>query len=1709
MLKRLIIAVFGIGLIIVLSSTAFAGPGTPGQPGNDNAPDLHKPSAPLYGTPVSSARPAEPSFKKPASAKKVLPPGTQDPGTPSLIYFCDVQDYSGAIAYYWTIPDAFGDDLFNTRFTVEDGFNCTLKVAHFLMYEPVTTGTPGMRAYLWADDGFGFPGAVLDSVDFTNGDIVAAYAPAGNLSYLSADFSAAGWVFSDGDEYHYGWTVLGGAGDTLANISDDGYGPYAGEARSSEYSGGLWGTMLSDWGGGIEDYTFVILSERCCSEIPFSDCYVQSYWQNIAFFWRSPHQTYGFNEYASRFDVTGPETLQSVSFYIYNSTASGGDPVGNQDIYVKIYDDDGANLPGTLITSATVTAGSYSFFPSLTTVVFAPQMVTNTFHVSLSTNGTWDGAAGLGPGDTFESFLSSDGTDLTGRSSYLWTGVWYSALDLYGTDYAFLIDVYTCKDEFSDCSVQNWTGGIVDDSRAIPDGNPALLWAQKFFNTPGGAECELRKLKLHFVRLAADITAGRDSMYTYPTDIQIKTDNAGYPNGALLHQVTLTPADYAAAGFTGPAYTGDFYISLDLTVSIPTQFWVVVDPQAPSRPFGIRHASNLFAGGGGNVDGMATLYGVDSMYYTVFEFFGTPDDGALDIEAQVCCVPFTGADCNPPDDNWSSRGHDLARTGRSQLAIGDAWCDLNVDWFADDTDPAATAQTMGPIIHDGRVYQVLETGAVGSRIRVFDLYDGTPIGTITGAALGNFVENDPVLVGSKLYIAGGDNRIVSRWDISGPGVPGAPDWTTTIAAAAGPLRRCQLLMVDVGGTLVLSGGSQLGRAFALTEATGVLYPGWATNPITLDAGQLVQTSATDGSQLFFGTRQAGLDGDVWSINPATGAMNWKLSTSGGRQGNAVWPGAGDPVLTEGFPSMSTDAGVLYVNSNCQTSNADGVFYRLNAGTGALLSATKAHATVFANPIIDINLIYQQGTTRFSSGGPYDGDMVAYSKTTGAAVWESEDYIEHGVLNGTLRRYFNNGLLTCEPEPDPDIIVNADERGFLHFWNSITGEEFFRRRWDFGIGAASIAGGTAIGTDTSGTIHVLSGSSRGALVSLAKGADRPRLEIQDIDPNIGVEFSVSVSEIYSAPNIIVNTGCADLTFTAVNVDTATFGPSDPGLSPFVPVRPELLSTAALLADEMAINAAQFKFKETVSDENIVAVNMVTTDEQSLRNERNYRAALVLPAYLNGVLSPFTGQVVAAGDSIDLDLDVNPSLINRGPQTFYIELQTDDPDYFVNGGSVALPNDYPELVVTLVGGCLGDTTYLHFGIGGDDFAPIANTVRLADSDWSPTGTEYNGEGGYIFQGTYDFGVSTERIAMNVKNWFGQPEENSWVSVQADPNYCNNDCKPALITGVALGSLWNGASYDPIVGNMVCKSWVDSVQDFGLGVLANWNWRNYGAPFSDSLSMGVIANTRSIGVEGVPEFENFFVEIFEITNRSAVNGIPGWKFGSHIDYDASRFVLGGSHDSLIYDQGSSATWTTSSVNPAADYAFGQVKLPFGCGHTPMVNGMALDSDQGQFESDPTIGRGDPFWDSCYFYLSLPQGTERAHSINGAAQDEQSHSTLVWHDFAPSETITFAAVSFGFDAGVTDPWADGGGGEISALANFANKWVGFGRGDVNDDNAINLGDIMTLADIVGGSVPGAIPFAHLGDVDADGDVDNADLNYLINYYFGCGPCPVGAWMF
>ncbi len=1679
MLNRLIIAVFGLSLVFALGSVALAGPGDLTSSGLEERVTF-LPNAPKQiDAAAMDVRPVQPSFKKPASALRALPFDAGTPALPSQSYFCDMQAYAGPQAFYWTIPDDFGDDLFNTRFTVEDNFECTLKVGWILSYAPQMTGSPDMRVYLWDDDGFGFPGSVLDSVDIPFATLDAA-----GYGYVAADFSAAGWVFADGDEYHYGVTPIGGPGDGIAIISDDADGAFAGEERSSEFWNGAWGTMLNDWG---VDYTFDIISERCCEELDFSDCYSQQYAETINLFWRAPHQTYGDSAYAMRFDVGGPETLSSVDIWIYDP---GDGSFGDDDVYITVYDDDGG-LPGAQIAQDTLPAGSYAAFPTWTNIPFAPLVLEGTFHVAFSSSGTF--------GNSWEQLLSSNGDDGVGRSSSNWGpgfDFWVSMLSGWGVDYNFIIQANLCRDQFADCQIQDYGAPYFNSVYSLPDANPIIAFAQKFTAAHGG-QCQLREATICFYRHPVDVD--RPDQYTFNTNINIYADDGGAP-GALMHQVTLTPADYAAAGYTGPDFFGAFYITLPFELDVPSPFWIGQESLSPTTEEGIRACLTTIGGSGFN-DGLAALFGGN--WLDIATIFGWAEDAAMVLSAEVCCVPFTGADCSPPD-LWTTQSRDFGRTGASNVPLDDAWCDLTTSWLYE--TPANTIPFMSPIVHDGRVYiSTSATGGDASTIEVLDLISGAHLYSIDDPDLGNSVFNDPTIYNGILYISGGTNFTITGWDISSTTTPATKVMSRTFSGAGttGPLRFANIIVIDIGGTEVLFAGSEIGRVVAIEAATGLDYGGWSVNPLTLAGGQLIGGSASDGSSLYYTASLLGLDGDVFSVDAASGTINWRLSEEGGLQGAAFHEGESGTLVSEGFTNVSYENGKLFVGSRMTGDKPrDGMYYTLDAATGALINAIATNGFLFSNPIVDINLVYCQTNAQWSPA-LYGTPMFAASKSTGGVAWSAET----PYANEDAGRYLGNGVRSCEPEDGPypeDIIVNTDEEGAINFWNSVTGEQIFRRRWDFGQDISDGAAAT-LATDSEGATHVLVTNGFGAVVDLVKGADRPRLEIQGYNLSFPVDFSVDLSVIVTVADALVNTGCADLTFNNVNTSDVSNGSSDPNIVSIDVIRPEILDRSTNLADKLAATGRFFMNAQRINIVNYAdELSLVRVRELDQNNERFIsRSATSSHPYLNGVTQPISGDVLAAGESLDILIDVNPSEILRGPQTFYIELDTDDPDFFVNAGSASLPSPFPEISVTLVGGCLLDTTYLEFGAGGLNIQVVTNTGRLGTGEDPIPGFLIDDEAGIYYQGTYVFGVSTERIAMSTQDWTGGGgEDNAWKSIQADPNWKDNTCKPALISPptITLGYIWDATEgeYVEIDGHAVYVSWIDSVQDFSLGAgLAAWNWRNFDAAFNDSLTMGVAANTSTYGVLNVPELANLTVEVFEITERNG-NPIPDWKFGSFHDYDIV-FILTGIEDTSLIDQSISTAWCTDALL-SSDVAWGQIKLPFGCGHEPLKNAYAVDETQGQFS---TAGRGNPYWDSAYYYMSLPAG-DHGHTVTGSP-DQAQHFTLVEHDFAPNETITFAIANFGFNSGLATV-ADGSA--LAPTAHLVNKWLGFGRGDVDNDNIITIADIMTVVGIVSGSVLGAIPFEHLADVDADGDVDIDDIDYLVDYYFNNGPCPEGDWI-
>ncbi|MBU8934050.1 MAG: PQQ-binding-like beta-propeller repeat protein [candidate division Zixibacteria bacterium] len=1650
MLRRLIIAVFVLGLVIGLSSTAISDV----SKGELNPVIKIDASNPRFNA-IVDGRPEQPAFKKPESALRKVEPGLSMPGTPYLS-FCDVQDYtSGAPYYYWPIPDAYGDDLFNMRFTTEDGYDCTLYFAHLLMYGSVMTGTPDLRVYLWDDNGFGFPGNKLDSVD-----ILYALLPTSGLGYASADFTAGGWMFGDGDEYHYGWTTLqSGPGDTLAIISDQAEGPYAGEERASEYIGGVWGTMLNDWG---LDVSFFILSERCCNEIPYSVCTWHSYYAGAAYIWAAPHDVYGDEAYSMRFGVSTPETLVQVDLMVYDA---GNGTFGNDDVIVTIWGDD-AGLPDAAnppIYQVTVPAGTYPAFPTWTSVPFGG-MINGDFHVAFSTSATVD----------LEYCLSDDGTAGVGRSASYWAGgPWVDMLNGWGLDCNFMFEPYTCRDEFETCS-DHWCYTSVDYFWRLPDAYGDFGHAQRFSSV--GSQCRVQEVAI------ALYDNGTPTAYTTSSEVYVWHDAGGLP-GAVADQVTLNPGDYVLFPAMQIVAT-DAYISGD--------YWVGIVSNGTDSIDGIRTMSDAGGGIGACVDSWAEYWGAWS---TMCTYWGVGCDWNMVIEATHCCVPYTGLDCSvipagAPVANYPTWNGDQARTGHSYVETGDSWCDMSLLWnFKHANGVSMTA----PVIYDNRVVCSFTDEYI-----VFDITTGLPVYTFypmeygtpgnvrcapTIAVVPGFNSDLPVM-----FLTGGSNGEIFCLDFAtGTKLWARANTTVTPAEMFGSMRWGNFIVLGQnlywGSEGTGADAAVVGIDIPTGGLPGAIIPGF---PVYVTQSTWI-SGATDGTQLFYSTRATAAEGDIYAIDAATGVINWQLSVppAGGLQAVNIYTHTNGYVGDEGFTGgIAYDAGLnmIYANSRAEADHpTDGLFYRIHASDGTIEGdPTVANRVFYSTPIVDQNRVIMPSLTRWM-GPPAGGNLYAVNKFTGSVDWT-----EPGSASGG--RYYSGAVMSCEPEPTPDLVYAFTEDGFFHCVNGNTGEELWQRRGHSVTPGQGV--GVALGLDELGKPILVTADLIGNLFVLKdKDIARPRLEIQTYVPQIAVEFGGQASVLLSAPSIFTNTGCADLIFNSVIADTDPFGTVIFNFAASN-TKVDFMDRAANIANDISRSAFLSKY--------------LTIDEGSIETIRDFSnermtntSAAGMPDFINGINYPTNGTVLAAGDSADLVVDVIQANINRGPQSFYVQLCTNDPDYFLDDTLAC-----PEMYVTLVGGCLIDTTTLHFGIGEANAQHVTNTGRLGTGDWGDGASGFNcflidGDGATYYQGSYgwwadDGDTLGHRMATNSQDWTqGGGEVDAFVSMQPDPNWCDGECKPALQTGVTLGHMTNddGGTYDPILGNMVCKSWVDSVQNFDLGY--GWDWGNFGAPFDAALSMGLYCNSRVVGAIDVPELANLTLEIMEITERNGLD-LPNWYMGEYFDCDAGN-------DTIFIDRDISTSWFFNEST--MDMAFGQVKIPFGCGYEPSINVW------GTSGVNPGQGFWDwaQFWDAAWGYVTAGPGIFSDGDMG--AGDEEAFVTLAQHDFVGDETYEIGVVHFQL-FGLADASSSA---ELVPMANLVNQWAGFGRGDVNNDGMVNLADIIYLAITVADGTPGAIPFQHLSDVDGDpgGLINIDDVYFLIDFYFNGGDCPVGAFAF
>ncbi|MFH1688388.1 MAG: PQQ-binding-like beta-propeller repeat protein [bacterium] len=1691
MFKRLIFAVFVMGLVLTFCGTAISDIVNKKE-GLNPVPTVN-PNAYLYGVALEDARPVQ------SDHRITHDPVAFETGdgslTPPSGYACDIMSDWCDTTYYSYIWDVTADfDVFAHRFTVEGLDICTVMAANFRMLtlSGYMTGTPGMRVYLYADDGFGLPGAKLDSVDIPHNP--AWYSS--TWSWFSADFVNDGnnnggnfWVFGNGDEFHVGATLIGTPGvDGLVCATDQAqpWPPHSGQERStiSGDGGASWVTMLTAAGA---DFQFRMNVEYCGFETPFTDCYDQMYADNGWYIWKTPHPDYSFPEWAQRFTTNGPETLQYAEVGVLEWWETG-DPVGqgdgSNDLIVTLYDDAGG-LPGTALASVTIPGGSYPFYPTwvmadFTTAPGWPFVFDGDFHIGFATSGTFTGDPATA---TWEVLYGDDGNNPQNRGSLIdspgWevpAGDWCSMVQMYGLDENFKISAHLCIDPYNDCKTMIYNTDL-SYFWYLPDVYGTTAQAQRI--KARGEECRIGEVAFSLY------DNGDLGAYATDSKISVYSDGLGMPQ-IELGSIDVGPSTSIPYVFSPAKLTVDFD-PLEIYVT-EGWFWVAIESYGTDETDGIRTLSDF---GGGVLDyGAAENWG-GSWGLLTNNWIGVPSDIALAAQASFCCIPLPVWDCEIPDHDWNTSQFDAARTGHSQVEVGAPAEDLNYNW--DYTHPTQ-GNTFGvPTVYDGKVICPFT-----DQLQVFDLNDGTLLYTIdVGAGLfgPGTIRNAPLATNLNgtdvVFVTSGTGQGIYCFNFD----TGALIWAYDLSTGGvllGNMRYCSFQLMNVFGDDVLFVGTDNGNVAALDAITGSLWLGWGVNPINLTFG-VNRSGATDGMNLFYATEAGGFDCDVFSVQATSGGINWQLSATSGLQADNVYPT--EAVAGEVFRSaVAFYDGQLYANSYVSQGDhpADGVFYSIKAGDGSVKYAVPSARSMYSTPVLDQEQVYVGFYSRWVNP-PVGGNLAAFNRRNGNVNWVFTTANDDG--------YYGELAISCEgddPDITPDVLFAAGHSGFFSCIETVDGTELFRRQTNYGTAGAfdRLGNGIALtpGDGVDFDYHLVYSNLWGGLICLSKDMTRtvrPRLEIQSYNPKVPVEFGVATSWPTTLPALLTNTGGAPLTINDITTDDACFDYHPQ----FSSVRPGVAETAMKIADHLTgdviVKAPQINdaFDELTS---------VRGRTELMKNA----GAMARPAFIqtatdgDGILFPTDGTVLAVGDTVDVIIDINQSLVLRGPQFFSMHVNSNDPDFYLNSEWAGTD---PCIWVTVVGGCLIDTTALTFGMGCGNTQSVYNTGRIATGDdWAtPWGFDIDGDDASMFQGAYLYAVSTYEVALNTQAWHGGGEEESYISMQPDPNWYDGECKSPLVDPYDAscfgGYTEDGITYTPITGKMVAKSYIDSVQNFDDG--GGWDWTWYEAPFDNALTMGLYVNTRTIGVCDFEPLKDVTVEIMEFTERNG-NAITDWKFGSTFDYD-----IGG--DLATMDASISAGW--AYAGGGGDVAWGQIKLPYGCCNM-LAASAPYTTTFAPFKNSRSLHGNGAWWadiylDSAYAFMSMPPGA----TSQTLSSDEECHFTLAEHDFAGNETFTIAVANFGLH-GMTDPTDPA---EIAPLSTLVNKWVGFGRGDVNNDGELDIRDLVHLKNYVYGFGPGPIPFMHLGDVNVDGAVDGGDISYLFAWYFMGGPVPQGDWCF
>ncbi|HWO57408.1 MAG TPA: PQQ-binding-like beta-propeller repeat protein [bacterium] len=1252
---------------------------------------------------------------------------------------------------------------------------------------------------------------------------------------------------------------------------------------------------------------------------------------------------------------------------------------------------------------------------------------------------------------------------------------------------------YTCSSPTSTCATDG-------EARRFVDGNDD--WST-YFPIPSGSHSGRTKAGVRFQAVGADTLKEIQILRYNPgapgaDDLLIEvwlgdgppSPECGLPTpGTLVYStvvtgvttvypmMTVVPLPDLVFGTLNGGPTVDFFVTCGVAAGDGTGF-PAGDPVTTTGclPAPDESHSVLFFPNYDGTLGPKWLYTSERNYYS-----GTPGGNFEFVwDALICreVLPAIESNCaSAGPDEWSQFAHDARQTSASSINVGDP-NQVTLSW----TQPLPRVTNFtNPTIANDIVYISSD-----QEVRAYNLNTGAFIAQLQGAPemgssnRGNTTVAYVNALGRDVVFAtGGSFNAISALETNLEASPTIWSKNPGNTPLIHQNRFNTSKVVDIAGTSVLfvctEPAAGNGAIYAFDAATGALYPGWATNPVILDAAAK-HGPAVNGGKLYVGTAIGGSNvaGSLYQIDAATGTIDWNF---------VGIPG-------EGWPSgVSTEGNFVY--GATKDANNLGYRYKIDV-SGAVPSVVWTNTQgvgLYGTPTIGRGFVY------FPLDNPSYG-LLQVSKDLGLVA---RNFAAENICGVSVYMIPQTVTLSCDA-----FLFAGDRNGRWWLFNAMTGLPEWYREFPF-ITGGEIVNGTSLATSSLGDSYAVVGIRQlfglGGRVSAYKlnAGPRPRLIQCKTDETVVVPLGAGPGNPYSVSDVFMNIGDMPLNITALNIvdplpdgmasarrDAINFRTAINSATAGYDGYTNYLTTGFTKAQRLAGLTADKVDGEFMTSE--VAAMASNESLLSTRNDARSMAAGAAMIRTSNVLvggAPVPTTIAPAG-SAGLDWTFDGTGLGRGADANDIELTMNDPDFNFDGSPVA------TFHILYQGGCVFAEDTLTFNNDGS-YETVFNHGALGDDggdEWL-FAADATGPGADLFDGTLIVagdsvagGTAPDYGAQIFMDMFGN-QERFVPNVAPTSGACGFD----NVTNVVLGAYRDGG----------CPG--TPVDIHGEKVIASYSDTNFAAtPGTPGAAIGLDIVMTEVGAYD-PLYGDFKLIRWEMTNRDAVAKGP-IHAGTFCDWDVNA---GTDNMGIVSDVFNGyAIWSRPVgtiaygwLNPNMPSTYAGVDPTFDSPHKIWI----LSNPNDVYDPAPWDMGSDSKLQTVW--SQLVHGGPR--EIHNPATNEDKSGLLVNKPFSlgPNGSAAIHQAVFGVDASSNDPLVI----EANAadVAKRAARWAGFARGDVNDDGVVDLADVCWLQ---GGNF--IYPAAYSGDVNNDGLNDGADIAKLLSYVSGnAADRPVGAWRF